>query len=163
MPRLLTALCCLSLLALVGCTTPNVSDAGMAVPDAGNDATIVVDGGSDGGSDTGSSVDVGPRDAGPTNQCTNAADMPIAAMDSTGAAVAACGQSSVGNEPALMNCITTMTGLSAPCAACYDGEVHCVIAHCLGAGCAANPGSASCTTCRLSMCHPAFMTCSGLP
>lgn len=158
----------LPLLLVIGCGgTPSV-DGGMpgvdgGEPDAGNDAAIEMldaaladDAGPDGGSD------VGPSDAGPSNQCTNVADMPIAAMSSTGDMVASCGSSTLGAEPGLMNCIVSMTGLSATCASCYDGEVHCVIAHCLAAGCATAPMGASCTACRVSMCHPAFMTCSGL-
>jgi len=158
MSPLLPLLCCLSFV-VVGCGGTSSNDSGPLPSDAGND------GGNDAAiieNDAAVAADVGPHDAGPTDQCTNATDMPIAVMDSTGNAVAGCGQSSLGAEPTLMNCITTMTGLSGACAACYDGEVHCVIDHCLGSGCAANPGGASCTACRLSMCHPAFMTCSGL-
>jgi hypothetical protein len=106
--------------------------------------------------------DVGPMDAGPTNQCTNATDMPITQMSSTPNAVASCGQSTFGAEPGLLDCITTMTGLSTACATCYDTEVHCVIAHCLSAGCGTDPGGASCNNCRITMCHPAFSSCSGL-
>jgi hypothetical protein len=84
-------------------------------------------------------------------------------MSSTPQEVTDCGTSSLGREPELMDCITTMTGLSAGCASCYDDEVHCVIAHCLSAGCGTDPMGATCTACRTSMCHPAFMHCSGLP
>ena len=46
------------------------------------------------------------------------------------------------------------------CAACFDGEVHCSIMHCL-TDCLMGD-SPACTACRMAMCDPAFNTCSGL-
>jgi hypothetical protein len=161
---------CLLLLGLVGCGGTAGVDGGQPIADGGSDVGVdaaidPVDAAhvDDAGSDAGAIVDVGLHDAGPTDQCTNTADRPITEMSSTPSTVASCGSSSFGGEPALMNCITSMTGLSAGCAGCYDGEVHCVIAHCLSAGCATAPNGASCVACRNAMCHPAFMSCSGLP
>ena len=138
----------------LGSTPP--SDLGHADVDLG---AAGVDLGSP-GLDLGSTdVDLGTA---ATGACTNAADQSTLATHDESAVVRDCATMSFGGEPATRDCIRSMTGLSQPCADCFDGAVVCSVGMCFSA-CAFTPDSAECTTCRMTMCDPAFEACSGLP
>ncbi len=63
----------------------------------------------------------------------------------------------------IKSCIIQKTGLSRPCASCWQTERSCIEKHCLSAGCLLEPTSAKCSKCVDASCLPAIANCTGLP
>jgi hypothetical protein len=103
-------------------------------------------------------MDDAAGDAAASGACTDTADSTIAGGATFSMDLQNCAQMSFGSEPQLMNCITAL-GLSAPCATCFDQDVHCTIMHCIGQ--CAGGNSPQCTMCRMTNCDAAFTACSG--
>lgn len=101
---------------------------------------------------------------GPTDQCTNSADLGIiqdATKDVQGK-VGTCGQQNLGADPATKDCIVMQTGLSDTCSQCFANTVSCAASNCLSQ-CLSDPSSQACADCRAQFCDPEFYLCSGLP
>jgi hypothetical protein len=73
--------------------------------------------------------------------------------------VGQCAMDNFGAEPGTQNCIRMMTGLSNPCADCFDGEVRCSVMNCALRCFSDTP---DCAACRAMFCDAAFAMCSGL-
>lgn len=117
-------------------------------------------GGSGGMTSTGGTGGAGGTTA--SGACTNAADLAVIqdpAKDIQGG-VGTCAKDNLAAEPATLDCIKGL-GLSAECAACFDGTVQCIFMNCLN-DCLADQNSQACIDCRAMNCDPEFAMCSGL-
>jgi len=96
--------------------------------------------------------------------CDNPTDMSII-MGGIASEVVDCSNGCLSEtDPYACNtaCISTATGLSLACAACYGVLMDCVTANCLSA-CMVDPTTGDCVTCRATHgCDTDFTACSGI-
>jgi hypothetical protein len=104
-------------------------------------------------------------EAGPMNQCLNAADQSVLSdMKAVTDAAQACGTVCFldTNPNCNADCMVMRAGLTPGCAACYGDSIHCSVTNCLTA-CINGNEKPECRACAEQNCTPAFRACSGLP
>jgi hypothetical protein len=95
--------------------------------------------------------------------CLDDADQAIV-MDMTkdlGKISGDCAKANLADCQKAYDCIQMGTGFTDECTTCFNNNVQCVIANCIGE-CISDSNSQPCLDCRAEKCDPAFAMCSGL-
>ena len=118
-------------------------------------------------------ADIGPADTGPTDTgpldsgntaagaCVNPADTAIIAAKDVETIAKDCFIKNLSDPAKGKTCIVDQTGISDPCASCFQGVGACGASKCV-LQCIADSGSKACNDCLNANCYPVFKTCSGL-
>jgi hypothetical protein len=105
----------------------------------------------------------GGSSTGPTDQCTNADDLPTV-CDEAGLQedIRVCATAAVGQGDATSACLQLEpASLTEGCADCYGGVTQCIFDNCIGE-CAVDPSVQACVDCQAANgCDTALNSCTG--
>lgn len=144
--------------AALGCDSES-SNGGGSGGTAGTGGTAGSAGAGGAGGDGGAGGEGGST--GPTDACTNEADLAIVCPEAFQDNVRTCATAAAGQPGPTAACLVEDTGVSADCASCYGDTSGCILANCLGSGCATDANGEDCLACRAEFCDDALNSCTG--